>query len=245
MNSILIKSLRDYFSKKILFLSFAPLFLPMIIFGILFLFGGNSLIDVLSQGAQSGDFSFLDESAHPILAYILGFAVVKWLIVTLFYLFGFAFVVVTSIIIAVIVVGFLTPKIVKIVRDRHYKEVELSSDMGMFESMGSLLGIFGKFILIFLVSLPFLLIPVLNFITFYIPFFYLFYKLMILDMLSSGITTKERGYEIVKRYKINLIITLGIFFAISLIPFAGLFLQPLFVIYLAHFFFTKSYTQIQ
>ncbi len=244
MNSIILKSLKDYFSKKILFLSFAPLFIPMVIFGLIFIFGGNSLIDLLSQGAQSGDFSFLDESAHPFLAYILGFAVVKWLIVTLFYLFGFAFVVAVSIVIAVIVVGFLTPKIVKIVRDRHYGDIELSSDMGMFESMGALLGIFGKFILIFLVSLPFLLIPVLNFITFYIPFFYLFYKLMILDILSSGITSKERGKEIVKKHRVNLILSLGVCFALSLIPFAGLFLQPLFVIYLAHFFFTKSYTNI-
>jgi len=201
----------------------------------LFLFGGGSLVDMLSQSSQSGDFSFVDSNEHPILAYILGFSLIQWLLGTLFYLFGFAFVVILSIMIAVIVVGFLTPKIVKIIRDRHYPNAELISDVSMFDSTKELLKIFGKFIIIFLISLPFLLIPGLNFITFYLPFFYLFYKLMLLDIISSGIVSKQRGYEIEKEHKISLITAMGLFFALSLIPFGGLFLQPLFVIYLAHF----------
>lgn len=232
-------SIKDYLSGKFLGLSLAPLLIPMVLFGLFLVFGGSELLTVLETGASSGDFSFLDEEAHPILAFILGLAVIKWLLITFFYLFGGLFAVLLSIVVAIVVIGFLTPVVVKIIRKRHYNEAVISKSMSAGQSLSMTLGIFGRFALMFIISIPFMFIPLINIIAINAPFFYLFHRMLVLDV-GSLLMDKVHFEAFKVKHKWSLLIANGGFFFLSLIPVVGLFLQLLFVTYLAHFMFQKE-----
>ena len=242
-NSIIVKASKDFFTGKFLFLSLAPFIAPIIILGAFFVYGSSEFIDLLQQGSASGDYSFIDEAAYPILSYLLGFAVFHWLLVTLFVVFGTFGVVLLSLVLAVITVGLLTPYIVGLVRKNRYPHVKEATGDGFLFSIWSVIKIFLKFILLFLCTLPFLLLPFVNFFIFQLPFFYLFYRLMMYDLVSSGVC--EDAEHIIKENKIYLFVIMGIFFFLSLIPLFGLLLQVFFVVYLSHFVLSKSKVSAQ
>lgn len=235
---LFIRAMKDFFSKKILFLSFAPFIIPVILLSTLFYMGGNEFATILIQGSQNGDFSFLDENAHPIFAFLLGLSVVHWLIITLIGVFGTLGVVLLSLVIAMIVVGFLTPIVIETIRKRHYPYVQAAKPDSTFKSLGIMGMILLKFLGIFLFCLPFLLLPFVSFFILNIPFFYLFYKFMLYDLLSCGISAEAS--KIMHENSLYLLVILLVFFSLSLIPFAGLFLQLFFVTYLSHFILSKS-----
>lgn len=236
--TVLVKSLKDFFTSKFLFMSLAPFIVPIIVLSGFFIYGSSELVTLLQQGAQSGDFSFIDESAHPTIAYILGFSIVHWLLMSLFVVVGTFGVVLVSLVIAVITVGFMTPLIVKAVRARNYPEIPSSKGDDFLASLWNIIKIFLKFILLFLCTVPFLFLPFINFMIFQVPFFYLFYRLMIYDLLSTGVS--EDSEKIIQENKFALFIVMLIFFLLSLIPLFGLLLQVFFIVYLSHFLLSKS-----
>ena len=237
-NATIVKASKDFFSGKFLFLSLAPFIAPILILGAFFVYGSGEFLNLLQEGSTSGDYSYIDESAHPILTYLLGFAVFHWVIMTLFVVFGTFGIVLISLILAVITVGLLTPYIVSLVRKKSYLHVKQSDGDGFFSSAWIMFKIFMKFILLFLCTLPFLLLPFINFFIFQLPFFYLFYKLMMFDLISSGICADAEF--IMKENRVYLFVVMGIFFFLSLIPLFGLLLQVFFVVYLSHFILNKS-----
>lgn len=237
-DTILAKSLKDFLSGKFLFISLAPFIVPILVLGGFFIYGSSELITLLQQGASSGDFSFIDESAHPTIAYLLTFSVVHWLIMTLFVVVGTFGVVLVSLIIAVITVGFLTPYIVKSIRKSSYPHIKEGAEDPFLTSLWNIFKIFMKFLLLFLCTLPFLFLPFINFMVFQVPFFYLFYKLMVYDLLSVGVSADAK--KIVSENRVYLLVVLLVFFFLSLIPLFGLLLQVFFVVYLSHFILSNS-----
>jgi hypothetical protein len=237
-NSTLVKASKDFFSGKFLFLSLAPFIAPVLILGTFFVYGSSEFLTLLQEGSASGDYSYIDENTYPTLAYLLGFTVFHWLIMTLFVLLGTFGVVLFSLVIAVITVGLLTPYIVSLVRKKSYIHVKRADGDGFLFSLWSIFKIFMKFILLLLCVLPFLLLPFVNFFIFQLPFFYLFYRLMMYDLVSSGLCPDAEF--IIKENRLYLFIVMGIFFFLSLIPLFGLLLQVFFVVYLSHFILNKS-----
>ncbi len=231
---ILKKSINDYFSAKFLSISFLIFLIPLVIFGILLNLGANEIIELFSQGANTGDFSFISENEYPILTTFLKFAIVKWVIVTLIYSLGAVFVVLFSLICAMITLGFLTPYVVKTIHKRHYfakTTIEPMENLKLYKILAvNIL----KFLALLLITIPFAWIPlVIN-----LPFFYLFHKLMVIDVASNMM--KEHKFKELKNRIFGKILTLSIcFFCLSLIPIAGIFLQLFFVIYFTHLFFVN------
>jgi len=238
IESVLGKAIKDFFSGKFLFMSLAPFIVPILILGGFVIYGSSELITLLQNGASNGDFSYIDETTYPTLAYILGFTVVHWLIMSLFVLFGTLGAVLLSLIIAVITVGLLTPFIVEIVRKRHYAHIASVVGDGLLFSLWTVFKIFMKFLFLFICLLPFLLLPFINFMIFQLPFFYLFYKLMIYDLISVGVS--EDAEEILYENRVYIFFVMALFFFLSLIPLFGLLLQVFFVLYLIHFILSKS-----
>ncbi len=237
-NSVLTKALQDFFSSKFLFLSLAPFIAPILVLGAFFIYGSGEFISLLQEGSASGDYSFIDETAHPTLAYLLGFTVFHWLLTTLFILFGTLGVVLLSLVIAVITVGFLTPYIVSLVRKNSYPHIKETDGDGIFFTLWSLFKIFMKFLVLFLCTLPFLAFPFINIFILKLPFFYLFYTLMMYDLLSSGVC--EDVKQIMRKHRPYLLVVMAFFFFLSLIPLFGLLLQVFFIVYLSHFLLEKS-----
>lgn len=235
---ILVKALKDFFTGKFLFLSLAPFLVPVLVLGGFFLYGSSEFLVMLEEGSVSGDFTYVDESAYPIFAYLLGFAVFHWIVMTLFVVFGTFGVVLLSLVIAIITVGLLTPYIVKLVRKRHYPYIEPATEDSLLFSMWSIFKIFLKFLFLFLCTLPFLILPFVNFMIFQLPFFYLFYKMMMYDMTASGVSIDAE--QVIRENRIYLFIIMAFFFFVSIIPMIGLLMQVFIVTYLSHFILTNS-----
>lgn len=211
----------------------------MILLFSLFYYGGSEFSAVLVQGAQSGDFTFLDENAHPIIAFLLSLSVIHWIIITLIGVFGSLGIILLSLIIAMIVVGFLTPVVIKIVRERHYMHIQPAKPESFFATSSALGFVLLKFLALFVLCLPFLLLPFVSFFILNIPFFYLFYKFLLLDILANGVS--EDAKTIVDTHKNWLILVMLGFYTLSLFPFFGLFFGLFFVIYLSHFILSRSH----
>ncbi len=237
-DTIVVKAVKDFFTGKFLFMSLAPFVVPVILIGGFVAYGSSEIITLLQNGASSGDFSYIDESAYPTLAYILSFTIVHWIIMALFVLFGTLGTVLLSLIIAVITVGFMTPFIVKSVRKKSYPLVDKGKETAVFTSIWMLFKIFLKFILLFLCTLPFLLLPFVNFMILQLPFFYLFYQLMMHDLSTVGVS--QDATKIIQENRVSLLVVMLVFFFLSLIPMFGLLLQVFFVVYLSHFILSKS-----
>ncbi|MDR0467602.1 MAG: EI24 domain-containing protein [Campylobacteraceae bacterium] len=234
-NTILAKSFKDFFSPKFLALSFTPLIVALVVLSILMFIGVSEIVDIIREGAKSGDFSFIDESSYPIITKILSFAVVHWIIAMLFYTFGIFLVIIFSIIIAVLTLGFLTPYVVKVLHTKHYSHLPLPKDTLPIPKMVLItVFIFIKFLALLLICLPIIFVPVLHLT----PFYYLFHKLITFDVASSIFSASSYN-EALRSHGWQMVFITLCFFVLMLIPVIGLFLQLFFVIYLTHYLFSK------
>ena len=233
---LLVRAIRDYLSLSILGASFVSLLVPLVLLGFAVGLGGSHLWDLL-QALEARE-PLATQSVPGWLETILAYTFVQWIFITLFYLFGGLLALLVSVIIAVIVIGFFTPWLVDIVRKRHYPLYELPKGLSVLVVIKEAGKIFGKFLGIFLLSLVLLALPLVNTIALYVPFFYLFYRILILDVGSVMFDLED--YEKFQTSHQKSMFLVGLLcFILSLIPFVGLFLQPLFIIYFTHYVFQK------
>ena len=235
--NILVRSIKDFLTLRFLLLSTLPFLASFFIFGAIFLYGGSEFINFLNSTGD-GNFANIDPQIHPIINYILTLALVKWVIVTFFYLFGTILILLISIIIGVIIVGFFTPYIVKIIHKQYYQNY-IRDEISFTKVIIMYIKVFFIFIFLSFVAIPLLLVPGVNLLIFNIPFYYLFHNLLVIDV-GSNIENLQRFKLLTQKYKKEFISATFISYMLSLIPIIGLFLQPLFVIFLTHLFFEKS-----
>lgn len=241
-HDVLTRSLRDFFSSKFLTLSFAPLLGAAIVLSIVMFLGISEVISILKNEIQNDSYIFFNGESYPILTKILSFAVVHYIIGAFLWFIGGFLIVVLSIVVAVLIVGFLTPTVVKILHARYYSHLPLAKDPVSNSKMIIItIGILLKFILLFIICIPFLFIPVVNIAIFNIPFYYLFHKLLIFDV-TSNIFSKLSYKKSVESYRWNFMVITFFFYLLALIPIFGLFLQLFFIIYLTHYVFLKIVT---
>jgi hypothetical protein len=233
---LLFRAVRDYLSPSILGASFISLLIPLVILALVVGLGGSHLWDIL-QALEAGE-SVANQPLPGWLETLIAYSFVQWVLITLFYLLGGVLALLISVIIALIVIGFFTPWLVRIVHKRHYQAYELPKGMPAFVVVKEAAKIFVKFIGILLLSLLLLALPVVNVIALHVPFFYLFYHILVLDVGSVMFSFED--YEKFKlTHQKSMILVSLVCFVLSLIPFIGLFLQPLFILYVAHYMFQK------
>lgn len=231
-------SLNEFLTKKFILLSILPLIISVLVLGGFLVLGGIEFFQMLSDGAKSGNFSFIDESRYPILISILTFAITKWIIIALFYMVGTFLVLLLSVVIALIVAGFLTPIITNHLNKKYYN-YDKSTEVSFFTTLRLMLIILLKFLLILIISIPFLFVPVVNIFIINIPFFYLYYKFILLDVGSNALNLKDFNILWLRDGGNDFKISCLLFYIISLVPLLGLFLQLFFVIFLSNLVFQK------
>ena len=240
ITQILKKSLEDFKSPLFLGLSLLPFIVILVLFGYGYFHFGGDMIAQVGMDLDAGRVPFLDPEEHPWLTYILTFSLFKWLFTIFFYLVGIVAVVLFSVVIAGIVIGFFTPMIVKVIRKKHYPDFQFTNQNFTFmASLPYYVKIAVVFLVLGIVALPFMFIPAVNFIAINIPFYYLFHNFMILDV-GSNIVSKEEFKKITKKYKALFRGTTATLYGISLVPVLGVFMQVFYVIVLAHEFFEKA-----
>ena len=245
--ALLSKALSDFFTTKFLVLSTAPFLITMAIaFFVLFQASGE-FFDMLNAAAQAGQHPGTVPSnelaqfaqQYPILSAILGSFIFKAVAGTLFYIIGGGIAVLVSVILAVIIVGFFTPMIVKEVQRRHYPDIEMKSTVSVGDYLLFVLKKIGIFLLFLLVSLPFWFVPVVGIVAMNAPFYYLFHQMLTRDV-AGEILDKEEMKLLFKEAKWRLATTTLILYLLSLIPGVGILGQVFFVIVLSHQIFQET-----
>jgi hypothetical protein len=242
------KALSDFFTTRFLVLSTAPFIITMLLaFFLLFQVSGE-FFDMLSAAAaatQNPDAAAAQNELaqfakeYPVISTILGSFVFKAVAGTLFYIVGGGVAVLVSVVLAVVIVGFFTPMIVKEVQRRHYPQIERKATVPLWDYVLFMLGQFGLFLIFLLVSLPFWFVPIFGIVAMNAPFYFLFHKLLTRDV-AGEILTKEEQKILFKEAKWRIATTTLILYLLSLIPGVGILGQVFFVIVLAHQFFQET-----
>ncbi|HIP19964.1 MAG TPA: EI24 domain-containing protein [Sulfurimonas sp.] len=250
-NSTLALSLKDLFTAKMLKYSLLPFVLSMIILYILFfVVAGIGLDSLGSMDVSSSTTSIENGVPHTdtfqatlegtaLIKWLMSSAITSWIATFLVYTIGSFLTLYFSIFVALIVVGFLTPTILREIQRRHYSDVEMIGHSNIAEALYLTVRWALAMIIMFIVFIPLYFIPLVNIVAFNLPLYYFFHKMMTYD-IGSTICTREENMKIKFFHATTLRLkTLGLYL-ISLIPFVVFFASVFYIIYLGHSYFLET-----
>ncbi|HDZ5244578.1 TPA: EI24 domain-containing protein [Campylobacter jejuni] len=221
---ILRLAIKDFFTLQFLKFALIPLTFSFILMIFLAIFGFSFLLDYFNSLFSVGEDSFW--------AWFYALHFVQILITIISFLFSGFIVVFASVFLALFITSFLTPLIVKQINNKYYHhEVQNISNMYIiFE----IFKIFIKFIGIFLLCTLALFLPFINIFVYYLAFYYLFHKLLMIDVTST-ILDKESFKNFHSDFSpLEFKFSTLCFYLLSSVPLLGIFLQVFFVIFLTH-----------
>lgn len=229
------KSLKDFFTGTFIKLSLLPFILTFVVFIGMFFWLSDDLWQYLMRtfGPES------DLAQIPILSIIVGSVIVQTLFAVIFHVLLFVPFVVLSVMVAVIVVGFMTPLVVRILQKRHYPDVELRGYGNPAVDIWFLVMTLLKTLLLFILLIPTYFIPLFHFLTFFLPFYYFFHKMLTRDVSSTIMDKTEYRFVLEKKRPQMLSLT-ALMYCVSLIPIVGILIQLFYVIVLSHWFFEET-----
>lgn len=230
-------SWRDFLTRKFIILSIFPIICSVLTLGVGLFFIGNEFGEILYNALNSGDFGLFDLSCYPFIMSVIKHKMFFWIISATFYAIGTYFMLMFSIIMALFIAGFLTPIVANEINARHYNiSFEPISAM---HSLKLVCIVILKFFVILLICLPFMFVPFLNFIAINIPFFYIYLKLLLIDIGSNTLTKQRFEIAWLENGGFKFMFFTFIFYIVSLVPILGLLFQLFFIIFLSHIFFRK------
>lgn len=250
-SNLISKSIKDFFTPKMLKFSLLPIIVTLVLMYILFFILAGIGADQLGQmhieaqqttiqnGVEHTDNldAYLEGSA--IIQFLMNYTVTAWIATFLIYAIGGFLTLYASIFIAILVIGFLTPYVLKELQSRHYPDVELIGYSNIATALLSTLKFFGVMLLLFIALIPFYFIPLLNIIAFNLPLYYFFHKMLNYD-ISTNMNTKSEALEISYKKRNMLRMKTLLLYVISMIPFVIFFTTVFFVIYLGHTYFLET-----
>jgi len=252
MNSeqnLLILSIKDFMSVQMLKYALLPFIISMVIlYTLFFLLAGAGLDALGSLDVQSTQTTIQNGIPHTesikahlegsaIIKFLMSHAITSWIATFLVYAIGGFFTLYLSIIVALLVIGFLTPFVLKELHLRHYQDVEMIGYSNIFNDLFSILKWAFIMLLLFFLFIPLYFIPLVNIVAFNFPLYYFFHKVMTFD-IASNICTKEEDYLMKYKFGTGLRLKTLVLYLISLIPFAIFFGAIFFVIYLGNTYFS-------
>lgn len=245
---ILIKSLKDFLTSKMLRIALVPLIVTMIVLYMLFFAAadfGISALQEVAAASQNGQEVIIDEDAPfyfvwatYLIVFLFKYSFTSWIAGFLLYTVGTVIVLQASVILSIVVIGFLTPLILGVLHKRHYSHLTLHGHGNLLSPLWVLIKSAFMMILLFILLIPVYFVPVLNVIAFAFPLYYFFHKLLNYDVASTILSDEEFKTIYKKEATAFRLRTLFLYF-ISMIPFATLFSAVYFIIYLGHAYFIK------
>lgn len=248
--NIVLLSIKDFLTPKMLKYSILPLVISLVVMYILFfIIAGIGLEQLGTLHVQSSQTTVENGIPHTeslntqlegsaIIQFLMSYAITSWLATFLIYAIGGFLTIYISIFVAVIVVGFLTPFILRELQARHYQDTQMIGHSNILYSIFLVLKWSAVMILLFILLIPFYFIPLINIVALNIPLYYFFHKMLTFD-ISSNICTAEESKQIsffsANRLRVK---TLALYL-LSLVPFAIFFTAVFYVIYLGHTYFLE------
>lgn len=249
---ILSRSVKDFFTKSMLKVALYPLIITLAVMYIFFFVVAGDFVDSLENSTiqmeqthvetinGQENVTTINESytGIGIIDYLLKFSITSGIVGFLLYTVGTLFVMIFSLFIALIIIGFLTPQILSKIRDRHYEDLEFKGYGTIFSTITFTIKHIFFMIVLFFLLIPLYFIPIVNIVAFNLPFFYFFHKMLHFDVGST--LMREEDFVLLKhKYKNEMRIKSFGLYLISMIPFMALFSTVFFVIYLGHNYIVK------
>lgn len=247
---ILFASIKDFLTPKMLKYALLPFVISLIVMYIIFfVLAGIGVEHLGSMHIESSQTTVQNGIPHTetlqaeleglaIMKFLMSYTITSWLATFLIYVVGGFLTVYVSIFVAIIIIGFLTPLILKELRLRHYTDVDAIGYSNPLSAIFLTLKWAVVMVLLFLLLIPFYFIPLLNIVAINIPLYYFFHKMLTFDV-SSNICTKEEAKQIAFFNKNNIRVKTLLLYLLSLVPFAIFFAAVFFVIYLGHTYFLE------
>ncbi len=249
--NLLTLSVKDFLSPKMLKFTLLPFVISMIIMYIMFFLLASAGLDALGTfDVQSTETTIQNGIPHTetltaqlegtaIIKFLMSHAITSWIATFLIYAVGGFFTLYLSIIVAILVIGFLTPYVLKELQLKHYNDIEMIGYSNIITALLSVLKWASIMLLLFFLFIPLYFIPLVNIVAFNFPLYYFFHKVLTFD-IASTICTKEEDNLIKFRNANELRLkTLGLYL-ISLIPFAIFFGAVFYVIYIGNTYFIET-----
>lgn len=137
-----------------------------------------------------------------------------------------------------VIIGFLTPFVVKYLNETSYKNLNLKPYGTILGAFWVFLKAFFMMILLYILFIPLYFIPLINFIALYLPLYYFFHKMLNYDV-SSTILSKEEYEKIYSKSSSAFRVRTLLLYFISTIPFVTLFVSIFYIIFLSHAYFIE------
>lgn len=250
MNEIALfrQSLKDFFTPQMIKIAIIPLVITFLIMFITFMgvadYSLANLDQVIIQ-TQSGEEYPIDPNAPfyfvwaaKALTFLLHYSVTAWLAGFLLYTVGTYFVMMFSVFTTIIIIGFLTPNIIRVIHQRNYSNIHLHGTESWFSPIYIAIKSLFIMCLLFILFIPLYFIPIVNIIAFNFPIYYFFHKMLNFDVSSTMFNNKEYE-EIYSRKKGRVRLRTLILYFISMIPFITLFSSVFYIIYLSNGYFEE------
>lgn len=222
---ILKLAIKDFFSFKFVKFALIPLIFSLILMLFLGVLGFSALLDYFNSLFSVGEDSFW--------AWFYAFHFVQILITIISFLFSGFIIVFASVFLALFITSFLTPFIAKKINQKYY-HYDNTNEFSTLKTIFEIFKIFIKFIGIFLLCTLALFLPFINIFVYYLAFYYLFHKLLMID-ITSTILDKESFKSFHSDFSpLEFKFSTLCFYLLSSVPLLGLFLQVFFVIFLTH-----------
>lgn len=231
MLDILKLSLNDFFTRKFLNFALLPLFFSFILLCVLAYFGFSALLEFF-------DSLFGGDPDTSWFAWLYSLAVVQIIIAFLSVLSASFIVIFASVFMAIFIVSFLTPFICKALNDKYYRHARADS-VSTLKVILATFWILLKFLLFAAIATVALLVPFINVFVYYIVIYYLFHKLLLLDVASNVLSRSDFAAFYSRTSPVEFKFTTLCFYLLASVPFVGLFLQVFYVIFLTHLFYQK------
>ncbi|MCK9454167.1 MAG: EI24 domain-containing protein [Sulfurimonas sp.] len=247
---IFLLSIKDFLTPKMLKYALLPFIISLIVMYILFfVIAGIGIEQLGSLDVQSSQTTIQDGIPHTetieaklegsaIMKFFMSYAVTSWLATFFIYAIGGFLTIYASIFVAIIIIGFLTPLVLKELQKRHYMDIEMIGYSNPISAIFLALKWTATMVLLFVLLIPFYFIPLVNIVAINIPLYYFFHKMLTFDV-SSNICTKEESKQISYFNANRLRVKTLLLYLFSLVPFAIFFGAIFFVIYLGHTYFLE------
>ncbi len=241
-------SIKDFFTKPMLKIAILPLVFTMIIMLLLFYSAagyGFEALQLFIEQSQNGQEATIDPNAPfyivwtmYIIAFLFKYSITSWLVGFLVYTVGTIFVMMFSVFLTILIIGFLTPMILKVLHKRHYSHLQTNGFGTLLSPLWVALKSIIIMLLLFILFIPLYFIPIINLVAINLPIYYFFHKLLTFDVASTILTEDE--YQVIRGKKAGAfrLRTLLLYF-LSMIPSIMLFSAVFYIIYLGHSYFQE------
>lgn len=230
-------ALGDTFSPRVLLVSLLSFVLTLCVFvgAIWLLFGGVGALSAwIAQSLQSFEGS-VEQSWFLSMVSLL--FITKTIVAVLFFFTSAMVVYYLFLIVYSVIVGLFAGYFIKEIGSLYYPRVAFHG-IGLLSYVWIVLKTLLWTTLMFVLLSPLVFIPLLNFVLL-VPVFYLFHKLLVLDV-ASMINSKEEYLALKKVYAGQMRGISLVCFALTVIPFLGVVIYPYYVIVMSHFLFRKT-----